>query len=171
MKALFPGEEECAFPKELLGKEGVVEGTINEDSCGFIEDDGTSIWYAQLWMPAKMESGEEVSGRSKHQRGKGGNVEFKVGETVVKARAYSGSMYCSHGGREEAVPLGTKGKVTSAYNGKFVSVLFANGVGWMLDPSELDHAVKCKPEVKNGEIAMETIVKSMVNKKFKKYSL
>ena len=62
---------------------------------------------------------------------------FKVGAIVVKARRFSTAKYCEHGGDEKAVPIGSKGTITSIM-GNQASVTFTKGYGWLVNTFELD---------------------------------
>jgi len=64
--------------------------------------------------------------------------KFKVGDKVVKTRAYSKSNYCRHGGDDSEVPIGTKGKITSIEDEENTYVLFENGISWNLHQKEIE---------------------------------
>ena len=66
-----------------------------------------------------------------------GAILFKVGDLVKKARPYSKTTYCLHGGREEDFPIGWTQKITH--------VDLAHPIGpmirlrdWWFDETEFD---------------------------------
>lgn len=63
---------------------------------------------------------------------------FKVGDRVIKYRRYSSTEYCSYGGNEKTVPLGTKGIIEEILRDDNVRVSFDNKTEWNLNPSELE---------------------------------
>lgn len=62
--------------------------------------------------------------------------KFIKGQEVVKAKRYSEDTYCSCGGSEKVVPIGTNGVINSV-NGDEARVSFSNGQVWNLNISEL----------------------------------
>jgi hypothetical protein len=67
--------------------------------------------------------------------------KFKVGDRVIKARAYSSDKYVRWGGGKHVLPLGTKGTIVGILSNPYVesvSVKFDNGVSWYISCLELD---------------------------------
>jgi hypothetical protein len=62
---------------------------------------------------------------------------FRVGDTVVKYRAFSYSQYCAYGGQPNNVPLGTRGKIIRIPHNVEIVVDFINGYSWTVDPREI----------------------------------
>jgi hypothetical protein len=62
---------------------------------------------------------------------------FRVGDTVVKYRAFSDSKYCCYGWQPNSVPLGTRGTILRIVHEEEIVVDFINGHTWTVDPYEI----------------------------------
>ena len=63
---------------------------------------------------------------------------FKVGDRVVKARAWSERKYCKFGGEPSQVPIGTEGEIIATSEDNSFYIKFENHEHWNVDASEID---------------------------------
>lgn len=67
-------------------------------------------------------------------------AEFKIGDVVYKAKAYSLAQYCAYGGEEKSVPIGTKGTIIEIVQNRTAAIVrFDNKNIWQVSLKELQH--------------------------------